>query len=177
VLDALTEFAFEACVAAKPATPNTDDPVEALRRGWDDYVEFGLSHPALFTLMYSRPQSDSGALRMAHGGVRNQMTRVAEAGRLRLDQERAALLLHAAASGLVLALLRQPEQERDMSVSDIARDAAVAAVTLEKSGMRIPTITATAVTLQAQLHSANALSEMERGLMSEWLDRIAHSHS
>jgi AcrR family transcriptional regulator len=175
LLDALTEFAFEACMASKPPTPPTEDPVEAIRRGWDDYIEFGLSHPALFLLMYTGTQSGSGAYRMAHAGVQKQMSDVAAAGRLRLDETRAAQLLHAAASGLVLTLLGTPETERDMSVSGIARDAALASIILEMPVNEASTIGPVAVTLRALLDQAETLSTMERGMMKEWLDRIAHS--
>jgi AcrR family transcriptional regulator len=175
LLDALTEFAFEACVASKPPIASQGDPVEAIRRGWDDYVEFGLSHPALFLLMYTGIQSSSGAVRMAHAGVQQQISDVAATGRLRLDETRAAQLLHAAASGLVLTLLGMPETERDMSVSGIARDAALASIILDFPVSGVPTIGAVAVTLRALLDQADTLSTMERGMLSEWLDRIAHS--
>lgn len=41
----------------KNLTPS-NDPVEDLRRGWDAHVEFGLTHPAFYVLMYGVPRPE-----------------------------------------------------------------------------------------------------------------------
>lgn len=174
LLDALVEFGFAAYLASKPPVPDPGDPITALRRGWDLHVEFGLSNPALYRLMYADGRSASGAAREVYRRVQHQISRIARSGRLRLDETRAAQLLQSAACGLVFTLLNVPENERDMSLSAIARDAAFASITSEAPVVSAPTIVAVAVALRAQIGRTAALTEMERGLMAEWLDRIAH---
>ncbi len=174
LLDALVEFGFAAYLASKPPAPLPGDPIEALRYGWDLHVEFGLSHPALYRLMYAEGRAVSSAAVEANRRVQHQISRIAASGRLRLDETRAAQLLQSAACGVVFTLLRLPDDERGMSLSAIARDTAFASITLDEPVVKEPTLTAVAVALRARLDAANMLTAMERGLMGEWLDRIAH---
>lgn len=102
------------------------------------------------------------------------MSRIGTFGRLYLDENEAAQLLQATACSLVFTLLGVPESERDMSLSALACDAAFASITLSTPVMKTPTIEAVAVALRARLGEAGVLTEMERGMMREWLDRIAH---
>ena len=174
LLDALVEFGFAAYLASKPPAPVPGDPIEALRYGWDLHVEFGLSHPALYRLMYAEGRSASSAATEVHSRVQHQVSRIAASGRLRLDEVKAVQLLQAAACGLVFTLLSVPKSERDMSLSALACDAAFASITLSTPVVKNPTIEAVAVALRARLGEAGPLTEMERGMMREWLDRIAH---
>ena len=61
LLDAVAAYGFTAYIAKKQPPESDGDPVEALRAGWDLHVEFGLSNPELYLLMYAdpRPGSDS----------------------------------------------------------------------------------------------------------------------
>ncbi|MER6115934.1 helix-turn-helix domain-containing protein [Streptomyces sp. NPDC001743] len=53
--EAVAEHGFAEFLAAKRGGPVPHDPLADLRAGWDLAVEFGLAHPALYTLMYSEP--------------------------------------------------------------------------------------------------------------------------
>ena len=55
LLDAVAEYGFAKFLAAKQDTAASADQIEDLRAGWDLAVEFGLSNPALYTVMYSEP--------------------------------------------------------------------------------------------------------------------------
>lgn len=57
--------------------------------------------------------------------------RIAEAGRLRVSEERAAQLVHAAGTGTTLTLIAQPEDRRDLGLSAAAREAVIAAITTD----------------------------------------------
>ena len=95
------------------------DPVEALRRGWDQHIEFGLQHPMLYLLMYAEPRDGepSGAAALAFSMLRKSMALVAAAGRLKVAEEQAVSLYHAAAVGVVLFLLNSPADARDLTIS------------------------------------------------------------
>ena len=67
MLEALAEHGFARYLARKQQRRPQRDPVEALRRGWDEHVEFGLQHPMLYLLMYAEPRDTalSGAAALA----------------------------------------------------------------------------------------------------------------
>ncbi|MEV6495793.1 TetR/AcrR family transcriptional regulator, partial [Actinoplanes sp. NPDC051633] len=110
LLDAVASEGFESYLRGKNAMSKSDDPVEDLRRGWDLHVGFGVSQPAFYTLIYGepRPGEESPAAAEAARILAGQVRRIAAAGRLRTTEERAARLIHAAASGVVITLIALP---------------------------------------------------------------------
>ena len=175
MLNALTEHGFARYLARKQHRRAQRDPVEALRRGWDEHVEFGLEHPMLYLLMYAEPrQSDpSGAAALAFAMLRKSMAIAAAAGRLKVAEEHAVSLYHAAAVGVVLCLLNSPENPRDLTVSRMMREASLAAITTS-AGDRLPESPGlnAAVTLRAVLDRGELFSEAEWALLRDWLSRI-----
>ena len=155
-------------------TPSTD-PVADLRRGWDFHVRFGLANPHVYTLMYGEARRGrfSPAATAAAAVASGHLRRIAEQGRLRVMEEQAMHLIQAAGSGLTLTLLSVPEDRRDLSLSDLAREAAIAAVTNDSPDVAGAPAVVAAVHLRAALPYTNALSARELGLLEDWLDRIA----
>lgn len=151
----------------------TDDPVEDLRRGWDLHVEFGLSNPAVYAAVYGarRPGRQPPAVEQAEEHLRQMIRRVAQAGRLRIDEEQAANLVSAAGRGVTLALINTPEPERDLSCAQIAREAVMRAITTDASDGADPILVA-ALTLRSALPEVEPFTDSERALMIEWLDRL-----
>lgn len=176
MLDALAEYGFLAYIAEKRDAATEGDPVETLRSGWDLHVEFGLSRPELYLLMYAHPRpggTSSPAAELSFAMLRQHVARVAQAGRLRVAEERAVALFHAAAVGVVLVLLNTPAEARDMAISHIARDSTLAAIAdLPPAVSGTPERTA-AITLRAALEREGPFSLGERLLLREWLDRLA----
>jgi len=175
LLDEVTEYGFRAYLAQKAVRSTTGDPVDDLRAGWDLHVGFGLANPALYALMYGdpRPDSPSAAAVEAEHMLRRHIRRVAEAGRLRVGEEQAAHLFHAAACGTVLTLLGLVEEQRDPALSHLARDAALRAITIDAPVLKAPGPVGAAVALRAVLDGVAALTAGERAVMQEWLDRVA----
>ncbi len=175
LLDAVAEHGFAVYLKEKTHRQPQPDPVDNLRSGWDLHVEFGLSHPAIYLLMYAepRPGAKSPAADLSYRLLQKHIGRVAVLGRLRFSEERAADLFHASACGTVLTLLAQTEGRRDQSLSEIAREAAVAAITTDAPAFRSSGAAAAAVALRAALPQVQSLSEGERALLTEWLSRLA----
>ena len=175
VLDAATEYGFMAYLSKKRAGASIGDPVEALRSGWDLHIDFGLTNPTLYLLMYADPNpgKKSPAAEASFQRLREHIRRVASAGRLRVNEERAAHLFHAAASGTVLTLLGMPQTERDMTLSSMARETALAAITTEVPIYKRAGSAEAAIALRAVLDDTAPLSEGERALLVEWLGRLA----
>ena len=175
LLDAVAEHGFAAYLKEKAIRKPGQDPVEDLRVGWDLHVEFGLFHPAIYLLMYAqpRPGAKSPAAEMSERFLKKHIRRVAAAGRLRFSEEQAAALFHACGCGTVLTLLAQAEEQRDKHLSEIAREAAIAAMTTDSPATENFGPAAAAVALRAVLPEAHSLSEGEHALLTEWLDRLA----
>jgi len=175
LLDAVAAYGFDEYLTGKRALGSTGDAVEDLRRGWDLHVEFGLSRPEFYVLMYgdARPGRTSPAAREAEGMLRSIVERVAAAGRLRVGVERAARLVHATGMGVVLSLIATAPEERDPDLSATARETVLSRIltgTEEPAGSDLPE---RAIALRAGLDGATALTGAERVLLAEWLDRIA----
>ena len=155
------------------ARADTDDPVEALRSGWDHHVEFGLSNPALYTLMYGepRPGNKPPGAAAAEQALAAMIHRVAQAGRLRISEAHASLLLQAAGRGTTLTLIASGDSA-DMALSVLAREAVLAAIITDQPAAPDPGPIGAAVALRAVLPQAAVLTGHERALMADWLDRI-----
>lgn len=100
------------------------------------------------------------------------MRSLALAGRLRIDERRAADMVRAAACGVVFILLETPEGERDLSLSDTTREAVIAAIITDAPGPERLGLAPVATTLRALLPGADGLTNGERHLLAEWLDRL-----
>ena len=174
LLDAVAEHGFKTYLAGKTIRKPSPDPVEDLRTGWDLHVAFGLSHPAIYLLMYAepRPGMKSPAAETSSRVLKEHLQRVAAVGRLRFSEERAAQLFHASGCGTVLTLLALAEKDRDTSLSGIAREAAIAAITTDAPSYKNSGPATAAAALRAVLPEVQSLSDGERSLLTEWLDRL-----
>ena len=174
LLDAVAEHGFRTYLSEKRLPRPGQDPVEDLRRGWDLHVAFGLSHPALYLLMYAEPRAGikSPAAETSYRMLREHLRQVAAVGRLRLSEERAAELFHASGCGTVLTLLAGTQEDREGRLSEIAREAALAAMTADTPAFEGSGPAAAAAALRAVLPEVQSLSEGERTLLIEWLNRL-----
>lgn len=172
LLDAVAEFEMAAYIATKAGRAPHADPLQDLRDGWDTHVAFGLTHPGLFEIL-SSGHARSPAVMAGLEVLRQRVRRVALAGRLRVSEQRAVALLHAAGTGTVLTLLAQAEAQRDAGLSVTAREAVVAAITGEAGPTAQPGPRAAAMSLRACLDDTAVLTGGERHLLGELLDRIA----
>ncbi|WP_407571830.1 TetR/AcrR family transcriptional regulator [Deinococcus altitudinis] len=186
LLNAVAITGFAAYLRTKTALAPLNDPVEELREGWKIHVGFGLAHPHLYTLMTATPRlsAESPAALEAAAMLRALIQRVAEAGRLAVSVERAAIMVHAAALGLTLSLLgSQGAQEGTRTSDGWLPDQMLEAVlnvvlTPEpraggEPGQRSQAA-AHAVSLAALLPKLSpvSFSEAEQVLLTEWLRRI-----
>jgi AcrR family transcriptional regulator len=184
LLDAVTAYGFEQYLKDKRAVAESDDPVADLRRGWDRHVGFGLARPAFYVLMYGngRPAGESPAGREAAATLRRLLSRIAATGRLTMSVERAAEFAHATGVGVVLTLIATPEAERDLGLSELARESVLRTLVTDAEPVGGPADTADpvagrATALREALRTAadgdGALTAAERGLLDQWLDRLA----
>jgi len=103
--------------------------------------------------------------------LRAKVRRLAAAGLLRVDEERALLMIHAAGSGAVLALLGVPAAERDSGLSDALFDAVIRSILADAPPTPDAEPTSVAVQFGTIVPDLPALTAAERTLMAEWLAR------
>ncbi|MEU0278954.1 TetR/AcrR family transcriptional regulator [Streptomyces sp. NPDC088551] len=179
LLDALAAYGFRQYLIEKRALEETDDPLADLRRSWDLHVDFGLSRPGFYVLMYGegRYRGDIPEGSETHAILRRNLTRVAVAGRLRMSVERATRLMHASGLGVVLSLIATPPSERDLGLPAVAREHVLRTITTagECEQEAATDLAGRAVALREALRDrgTTVLTRSERALLADWLDRIA----
>lgn len=172
LLDAVAEHVFATYVAEKVVARDDGDPLADLRAGWDLHIGFGLTNAALFGLLVdpsrnARSPAAAAGLEVLQARVR----RVAATGRLRVSEHRAVELIQAAGNGAVLALLSAPAAERKLDLADAMYDAAMQAILTDMPASSSDSTTAAAVAFRTVVPTLPRLTDAERTLMSEWLDR------
>lgn len=149
----------------------SDDPLDDVRRGWDEHIAFGLANPDAYAILYTGAEA-SAAGREGLAILESLLTRIAEAGRLRMNVSDAARLIHAGGKGVVFSLIATP----DRLLSDAMREALLAAITetAPKPARTTKRVAPRAIALRAVLpETRRTLSGGERQLLDEWLERLA----
>jgi len=160
------------------------DPLEELRRGFDQHVAFGLAHPAVFAILSTATgddddDDDDDPERTGQAILHGLVERLARAGLLRVTVDHAVALLHAAGAGATLALIGTPAAARDPRVATDLREATIAAITIPASttttSASTSAVAARAIALQSVLghDGCSVLSPGERRLLDEWLTRLS----
>ncbi|MBO1765444.1 TetR/AcrR family transcriptional regulator [Allobranchiibius sp. GilTou38] len=178
LLEAVVEHVMATFVSAKAtaveeATAADVDPLEDLRTSWRQQIDFGLANPAVFRLL-SDPDRVivSPAAQAGRHILAARVRRLATTARLRVTEQRAVGLIQAAGIGTIQTLLATPPEERDPELADAMLDAVLARILTDACAETPSGPIATAVALRAFAPQLHELSESERQLLIEWLDRI-----
>jgi len=179
LIDAVIQHGFNQYVDPEAAQDRTLDPIEAIRRGWDRHVRFGLDSPRFYALLYGNVERGRpcAITSPALSRLTALLTAAAKLGRLRIAPADAAAQVLAANVGVTLSLIAQPEEATDLSLSDRVREAALAGVltdVLEEGGTANEVRASAAVALAATLDDADVLTAGERALLDELLQRLAN---
>lgn len=177
--DAVAAYGFESYLARKRALERSDDAVDDLRRAWDAHVEFGVTHPALYTLMYCVPRSeDSPAAKEAAAVLIDLLTRVARAGRLAVSIDRATAVVVA---GCIGSVLQSISAGFDAGVAAQVRDAVLGSIlTGRKPSAKPASVSSAAGQLAALLtdHPAELpMRPAEIALFQDWLKQLSTTRS
>ena len=191
LIEAVVTEGFERALARKKTGEReTDDPIEDLRRGWDDHVAFGMENPHLYAVMHGKLGSGRlpRAAEEASSMLRSLTRRIARAGRLRVEPELAAQAVWAAVYGVTSMLSSQPDFGWHGALSATVREATIAAIVLpeQEDGSGGPVEVAelakvAALRLLGLLEAGDGgsddllrgFSEAEAALLKEWLGRLA----
>lgn len=177
LLEAVAEHVMATFVSAKAAhveevSAANLDPLEDLRAGWMTQIDFGLANPALFRLL-SNPErvAQSPAARSGRGVLEARVRRVARTGRLRVSEKRAVNIIQAAGLGTIQSLLATPPEQRDAGLAESMYEAVLRQILTDSPAPSEYGPMATTVAFRAVAPQLDMLSEGEKRLLGEWLDR------
>jgi AcrR family transcriptional regulator len=173
LVEAVAEHVMAAWTATQSASASAgDDPVADLRTGWRSHVQFGLANPELYGLLTAPGRSAvSPATAAGVDVLRARVRRLAESGLLRVDEDRAVRMVHAAGTGTVLALLGTPADARDPGLADAMFDALSRSILATAPAVPDTGATAVAIAFRTQVPDLPGLTDAERALLAEWVSR------
>lgn len=93
------------------------------------------------------------------------------------DESRAVNLIHAAGMGAVLSILSMPAALQDVGLGDAMYDAVLDAILTSAPVLPVAQSTASVVAFWAVVPDLPSLSDAERALMTQWLDRAIDAAS
>lgn len=168
----MSEFVASKAAIVKAAADDNVDPLVDLRAGWDTQIDFGLTNPVLFRLL-SDPARVNGSPAAQSGRrvLEARVHRVAAAGRLRVNENRAVGIIQAAGVGAIQTMLATPAEQRDAGLPDAMYDAVLSQILTDAPGPVSDDRTTAAVAFRAIAPELDALSTAERQVLLEWLDR------
>jgi AcrR family transcriptional regulator len=178
LLDAVAEHVMAAFASSKAAiveaaAADNVDPLDDLRAGWQSQIEFGVANPALFRLLSdpTRVARSPGA-QSGKRVLEARVHRIAASGRLRVSEPRAVGMIQAAGIGVIQTLLATPPEHHDPELADAMYDAVLAQILTDAPAPPEGGPMAAAVTFRAIAPGLTMLSNAERELLDDWLDRV-----
>lgn len=126
---AITE-AFAQFLAGKKAVELSRDPREALRQGWDNYVQFAADRPRLYAAMVAKVLSGSAipAAEQARHLLVERIQAIASDGGLAMTVTAAADLIWASAHGAAVLHVTAPSSPPDPAVIEALRERALESI-------------------------------------------------
>ncbi len=177
LLDAVAEHVLATYVSAKAAiveaaSADNADPLDDLRAGWEMQIDFGVANPTLFGLLSDPARGRrSPAAQSGQHVLESRVHRIAVTGRLRVSEQRAVDLIHSAGTGTVLTILSTPPEQRDPGLVDSMYEAVLRQILTDAPERATSGSIATAVAFRTIATHLDMLSDAERQLLAEWLDR------
>ena len=185
LFDAVVTAGFEEYVAGERDFAPSGQPLEDIRRMWDNHVQFGLNQPELYLVMFGniRPESRPAIVADAEALMEEMLNKAAAAGQLSVQPREAARSILAANVGVTLMLIAEAVADRNLDLSTMTRDAMIFAVSsdqAEQNGAQVSgksSVVVAAIALNAALQASHSdqLSSSELKLFLEWLHRISTS--
>jgi AcrR family transcriptional regulator len=180
LLDAVVSHGFKEFLRKRRAAGGGGNPIDDIREGWDTHVAFGLEFPSAYAHIYGnvKPGVPCSVVAGMRATLLETLKPAEEQGRLLVSAEKAADHLLAASSGVTLALIQQPPDERDLDLSTRVRDSVLRAIASgeDLSAPAVPAArplpAAVSTVSDALERNAGSLTPGELALMRELLARL-----
>ena len=177
LLEAVAEKVMSVFIAEKYAILDkldleSLDPVEELRRGWFDHLEFGTQNPALFRLL-SDPERMLKSPTTARGRsiIEARVHRMAAQGRLKVAEPLAVDLILASGVGAINTINATSMDQRIADFAQVVFDGVLNQILTDSPAAIDTSIEIKVITLRAVTDQLDSLSASERQMLEEWLDR------
>lgn len=174
LIEAVIERGFDLYMAQKHAQESTGDPIQDIRHGWDAHVQFGITNPGFYTLMYGkvRPGYSPAAQSRPSEVLLELAERATAQGRLVVPSKQAASHVLVANIGVTLRQIILAEEDRPLSIN--VREGVIAAITGTTS-TSIPGSERANIHRVLELAAAHpdVLGTNETLLLAEWLQRLS----
>jgi hypothetical protein len=183
LLDAVVSHGFRQFLKVRSSLgAPSDDPIADIREGWDRHVLFGLEHPNFYAHVYGnvRPGEPCGVIAEVEAMVLQALQPAAREGRLAVPPATAAKEIVAASSGVILTLIQQPPEARDLDLSRRVREAILQSLVPDpeptEASVRPRSVASVAIALRTMLgDNASPLNDAETTLLRDWLDKLAEA--
>ena len=178
LLDAVVSHGFKKFLAERAIAETNGDPIDAIREGWDSHVAFGLEFPSAYAHIYGnvKPGAPCGVIEDVRAHLLEALRPAAVQGQLRVSPGEAAAAILAASSGVTLALIQQPADERDLGLSVRMRESILASIAEQSDPEPVEKteLEGALETLDRVLDEDGIdLTPAERAIMHEWLGRLS----
>ncbi|GGF34550.1 TetR/AcrR family transcriptional regulator [Subtercola lobariae] len=177
LLEAVAEHVMATYVSAKSAvveaaTADDVDPLDDLREGWHAQIRFGVENPSIFRLL-SEPDRvrNSPAAESGRRVLEARVHRIALIGRLRVSEPRAVGMIQSAGVGTISTLLSTPTDRRDPALAESMYQAVLDQILTDSPTRADEGVLAASITVRARVAELPALTDAERQLLTQWLDR------
>ena len=200
LMEAVIARGFEEFVEREVSIERSEAPLEDVKRLWDVHVQFGVTHPQLYMLMFgsSGPSRRPVVVNEAERLLEAELLRLAAAGHLAVPPVEAARAILAATIGVTLMLIADAPADAEghdavaeNQLSAQTRDAVLRSILTDPGILDAPTAgapagkggppsyVAAAIALNATLQSSHPdqLSGTEMKLFLEWLHRLSTAQS
>lgn len=167
----VARYVDEKSQKAAQESASAGDPVEDLRASYRLHVEFGLANPELFTLMIDPTRTLTAADTEGRAVLRARVHRLADAGLLRVSEQRAVAMISAAGNGAVLCTLGADPAETDSALGDAMFEAVLGAILTTAPIAAPDELLQKTVALAAIAPRLPDLTGSERQLLTDWLQR------
>lgn len=103
-------------MARKRAMPDGDDPMQQLRAGWDQTVDFALKRPALYALYADQLRTQPELAADAYAQMRGRIQRLVDRGVFKTGVDEACRVVWAGCNG-VLSLMGQGLSRKEVEAA------------------------------------------------------------
>lgn len=178
LLDAVVSHGFRQFLEVRRTFGDSGgDSIADVREGWDRHVLFGLQHPNFYAHVYGavRPGQPCGVVAEVEAMLLEALQPAARQGLLAVPPQDAAKQILAASTGVILTLIQQPSEERDLRLSHEVREGVLGRIApgVDQAEV-VSTVAAAAVALGARLEQdGSPLNEAETALLQRWLRQLA----
>ena len=173
LLDAVGVYCWDKHVEAQSTT---DSPVNDLHDAVETLIMFGLDHPEVY-LHNTMPREDrvSYLWGMQANYLKDRLKRVAKVGRLRLAEDQAAEFIHPFCAGMIFTCLHQTSHSTNIHWIglQVLRHVLIPEQPDQPNVDSTQKASVFALGLKASLEEVTVLTQGERALLRELLQRIA----